>query len=107
MYRWPLTEAKAPVVLEHLGNLNVLSGVCGADLSRDGSRLGLVMKDGACVFQLTEEGPVSAVGRTPYLERYEPGQIEGCTFVEDGLLAVAESQEVFLFNDPQFKPPSH
>lgn len=103
LYRWPLAATDPQIKLEDLGELNVLSPVCGADISHDGRKLGLVTINGACVFDLTD-GPESAVGVEPFLKHYPPGQVEGCAFDDDGLVTVAESRQIYLYHDPAFIP---
>lgn len=103
LYRWPLAATDPQIKLVDLGELNVFSPVCGADISRDGGKLGLVTIDGACVFNLTD-GPESAVGVEPFGKHYPPGQVEGCAFDEDGLVTVAESRQIYLYHDPAFIP---
>jgi hypothetical protein len=46
----------------------------------------------------------TAVNREAFHTKIKTGQIEGCAFDKDGLLAIAESRELFLFNTEQFVP---
>jgi hypothetical protein len=103
LYRWPLGRVGESIRLEELGKLDVKSPVTGADLSWDGGKLGLVTTDGACVFDLRETLE-SAMDRVPFELECKVGQIEGCAFDRDGLLAIAESRELFLFNAEPFVP---
>ena len=103
LYRWPLSRVGESIRLEELGKLDVKSPVTGADLSVDGRKLGLVATDGAYVIEL-ENSINSAVDREPFQVKSKKGQIEGCAFDRDGLLAIAESRELFLFNAKPFIP---
>lgn len=103
LFRWPLSAIGESTKLEELGKLDVESPVTGADLSVDGRKLGMVANDGAYVFDLN--GSVqSAVDVEPFRLKTKEGQIEGCSFDRDGLLAVAESRELFLFGSREFVP---
>lgn len=102
IYRFPLTPAKEPVVLELVATTKIDSPVTGADISPDGRLLGLVSKAGAFVYRI--DGDVSRVIKAkPHQTKFRHEHIEGCTFVPEGLLATAESREVFLFTDPAFR----
>ncbi len=102
IFRFPLAEAKGPVTLELVATTKIESPVTGADISPDGKLLGLVAKSGAFVYRI--DGDVSRVIKAkPYQEKFRHEHIEGCTFVPEGLLATAESREVFLFTAPAFR----
>lgn len=102
IYRFPLRETNAPIVLEAVARLPVTSPVASADLSPDGALLGLVCKSGAYVFKI--DGDVAQAGTaTPVRTKFKFDGIEGCAFVSDGLLAIAETREIFLFNDPAYR----
>jgi len=103
LYRWPLEKSNRLVTLEEVGELDVESPVTGADISPDGSRLGMVATDGGYVIAI--DGVVEdAVGRKSFRVKSKKGQIEGCAFDRDGLLAIAESRELFLFEAREFVP---
>jgi hypothetical protein len=40
----------------------------------------------------------------PAHTKFKHEHIEGCCFVPEGLLATAETREIFLFTDPAFHP---
>jgi hypothetical protein len=102
IYRFALTNASSPITLEKVAQLPVTSPVTGADMSPDGTRLGLVCNSGAYIFQI--DGDVSRAGQvTPLFAKFREGQIEGCCFVPEGLLAVSEKREIFLFDDGAFR----
>lgn len=101
LFRWPLAGAH-PVTLEKLGNLEIKSPVTAADLSPDGTRLGLTADDGVYLFRFAA-GPENAVGREPFKVPFNLGQIEGCSFDRDGLLVISEGRELFLFKAEPFR----
>jgi hypothetical protein len=76
--------------------------VTGADISPDGKLLGLVAKSGAFVYRI--DGDVARVVKgKPFQAKFRHEHIEGCTFVPDGLLATAESREIYLYTDAAFR----
>ena len=104
IYRFPLgPPGIEPFTLVKVTELPVTSPVTGAALSSDGRRLGIVCKSGAYLFRV-KKGDIATVGLgKPHLTRFKDERIEGCCFVPDGLLATAESREVYLFTDPAFR----
>ena len=104
IYRFPLTEQKEPFVLEPVARLKIDSPVTGADISVDGSLLGIVSKAGAFVYRL--DGDIEKAAREkPWYTKFKNQHIEGCCFVPEGLLATAESKEIYLFTDEHFRGP--
>jgi hypothetical protein len=105
IFRFPLAEQKAPAVLELVATTRIESPVTGADISADGKLLALVAKSGAFLFRVN--GDISrAVGKgkdKPHQTKFRHEHIEGCCFVPEGLLATAESREIYLFTDPAFR----
>jgi hypothetical protein len=102
IYRFPLAPSKEPVVLELVATTKVESPVTGADISPDGRMLALVAKSGAFVYRI--DGDVSRVIKAkPHQTKFRHESIEGCAFVPEGLLATAESREIFLFTDPALR----
>jgi len=101
LYRWPLASAGA-VTLEKLGNLEINSPVTAADLSPDGTRLGLTADDGVYLLRFAT-GPENAIGKEPFKVPFKLGQIEGCSFDRDGLLVISEGRELFLFKAEPFR----
>lgn len=105
IYRFPLADSNAVIVLEFVAKLPVTSPVTGADLSSDGKMLGLVCKSGAYLFRV--DGDVRrAATATPQRVKFREGQLEGCCFVPEGLLATSEQREIFLFTYEAFQPQS-
>jgi hypothetical protein len=104
IYRFPLQAQKEPAVLEWVARLPIDSPVTGADISADGKRLGVVCKAGAYVFRLKGADVSRAASAKFHYTKFRHEHIEGCCFVPDGLLATAESREIYLFTDAAFRP---
>src|SRR4051812_5592285 len=103
IYRFALTEQKEPVVLEMVAQLKIDSPVTGACLSPDGKKLGIVSKGGAYVYQVGKDLS-KLTKQKPYHTKFRHEHIEACVFVPEGLLATAESREIYLFTDEAFHP---
>ncbi len=101
LFRWPLAHT-GTVTLEKLGNLEITSPVTAADLSPDGTRLGLAANDGVYAIHF-KGGPEQAVKEKPFRVPFKLGQIEGCSFDHDGLLVISEGRELFLFKAEPFQ----
>ena len=94
-------RANEPLMLELVATTKIESPVTGADISADGSLLGLVSKTGAYVYRI--DGDVARVADVePHHTKLKDQHIEGCCFVPDGLLATSERRNIFLFTDPPF-----
>ena len=103
LYRFSLTEpTAASVALEKVVTLPISSPVTGADISRDGQKLGIVCKIGAYVFRIDGD-PAQAKTVRPWHTRFRHDSIEACCFVSEGLLATAETREIYLFTDEAFR----
>jgi len=103
IYRFPLVEQKEPFVLEFVARLKIDSPVTGATLSADGKLLGLVSKSGAFVYRIEGDVAKAAHGK-PWQTKFSHQHIEACCFVPEGLLATAESREIYLFTADAFHP---
>jgi hypothetical protein len=102
IFRFPLKETNEPLTLELVATTKIESPVTGADISADGTLLGLVSKTGAYVFRV--DGDVARVSEVePHHTKLKDEHIEGCCFVPDGLLATSERRGIFLFTDPAFR----
>jgi hypothetical protein len=89
------------LTLELVAATKIESPVAGADISPDGRLLALVAKSGAFVYRI--DGDVAKAGkRKVYQTKFRHEHIEGCCFVPEGLLATAESREIYLFTDEPF-----
>lgn len=102
VYRFSLTNTARLQTLESLGELRIDSPVTGADIAQDGALLGIVAKNGAYVYGIG--GDISrAVNAKAFRNKFKHDDVEACTFVPEGLLATAESREIFLFTDEPFR----
>ena len=102
IFRFPLKETNQPLTLELVATTKIKSPVTGADISADGTLLGLVAKNGAYVFRI--DGDVTRVGKAnPHHTKLENQHIEGCCFVPEGLLVTSERRMIFLFTNPAFR----
>jgi hypothetical protein len=102
IFRFPLKETNEPLTLELVATTKIKSPVTGADISADGTLLGLVAKDGAYVFRI--DGDVTRVSKAnPHHTKLKNEHIEGCCFVPQGLLVTSERRMIFLFTDPAFR----
>jgi hypothetical protein len=102
IYRFPLAEQKEAVVLEFVTRLPIDSPVTAADISTDGKRLAVISKTGAWAFNI--KGNVERAGEVkPRHTKFKHEHIEGGCFVPEGLLATAESREIYLFTDDFFR----
>lgn len=101
LYRFQLKGAESQM-LDFVARLAIDSPVTGATISPDGAAVGFVAGNGAFVFRI--DGDLSKLGdMRPHHTRYKHDSIEACTFVPEGLLATAESKEIFLFIDAPFR----
>jgi len=102
IFRFPLKDTNAPLTLELVATTKIESPVTGADISADGTLLGLVAKNGAYVFRI--DGDVArATKAKPHHTKLKNEHIEGCCFVPEGLLVTSERRNIFLFTDPAFR----
>jgi hypothetical protein len=101
LYRWSL-DAGPMATLEEIGKLELKSPVTAAELSPDGTRLGLTADDGVYALRFAA-GPENAIGQKPFKVPFKLGQIEGCSFDRDGLLVISEGRELFLFKAEPFR----
>jgi hypothetical protein len=102
IFRFPLKETNQPLTLELVATTKIESPVTGADISADGTLLGLVAKNGAYVFRI--DGDVRrASNADPHHTKLKNEHIEGCCFVPEGLLVTSERRMIFLFTDPAFR----
>ena len=102
IFRFPLKKTNEPLTLELVATTKIKSPVTGADISADGTLLGLVAKNGAYVFRI--DGDVTRVSNAnPHHTKLKNEHIEGCCFVPEGLLVTSERRMIFLFTDPAFR----
>jgi hypothetical protein len=102
IFRFPLKKTNRPLTFELVATTKIKSPVTGADISADGTLLGLVAKNGAYVFRI--DGDVTRVNNAnPHHTKLKNEHIEGCCFVPEGLLVTSERRMIFLFTDPAFR----
>jgi hypothetical protein len=102
IFRFALKDTNEPLTLELVATTKIESPVTGADISADGTLLGLVAKNGAYVFRI--DGDVARVIEAkPLHTKLKNMHIESCCFVPEGLLATSEERMIFLFTDPAFR----
>lgn len=101
VYRFQLSPAESQM-LEFVARLSIDSPVTGADISANGAAVAFVAGTGAFVYRINGDVAKLAQG-APYHARFKHNSVEGCTFVPEGLLATAESKEIFLFTAEPFR----
>jgi len=102
VYRFALRDNAEAQALELVATLKIDSPVTGADISADGTLLGVVAKNGAYVYRI--DGDVAKAAQVKaHQTRFKNDHIEACAFVPEGLLATSESREVYLFTHPRFQ----
>ena len=102
IYKFSLSNSAPAQTLTVVGEVKIDSPVTGAAISRDGHLLALVAKNGAYVFNIRGDVTRALKGK-PYQTKFKHEHIESCTFVPEGLLATAESREIYLFTDEAFR----
>ena len=105
VYRFPCRPRGGGVSLEPQCELDVGANVSGADLTRDGKRLAIITRAGAYLFQLPGSIPAAGQLIPSLFVPFELDRMEGCCFTRDGLLVTAESGEILLFTQAEFKTP--
>jgi hypothetical protein len=100
VYRFAL-DASGEQVLEFFARLSIDSPVTAADVAANGAAVAMVTKNGAFVYRVDGDMTKLRLVR-PDHTRFKHDSMEACTFVTDGLLATAESREIFLFTAPPF-----
>jgi hypothetical protein len=102
IYSFSLTNDSTSQILSVVTEIKIDSPVTGADVSNDGNLLAVVAKNGAYVFRINGDVSRAAKGK-PFQLKFKHDQIEGCTFVPEGLLTTAESRDIYLFTDEAFR----
>ena len=101
IFRFPLADTKEPLTLELVATTKIESPVTGADISPDGALLALVAKSGAFLYRV-DGNPAKAGKGKPFQTKFRHEHIEACAFLPEGLLATAESREIYLFTEAPF-----
>jgi len=102
IFRFPLADQKAPATLELVATTKIESPVTGADISPDGKLLGLVAKSGAFVYRIDGDVARASKGK-PFQTKFRHESIEGCAFISEGMVATAESRDLYLYTDAAFR----
>ncbi len=102
VYRFKLS-GKSNVNLDEQCELNVGTPVAGADITADNRRLAVITREGAYLFALKGKVPSNGTLDPVLFVPFSHDRMEGCCFTRDGLLVTAETGEIYLFNDPQFR----
>lgn len=102
IYRFPLASTALTIRLREVARVKVTTDISAADISRDRKRLALLTDEGAyCLFingNVTNAATAESVF-TPFLKL----GMEAACFAGNGLLASAETRELYLFNHPAFR----
>lgn len=103
VFRFPMKPRGGTFTLERYCELDVSGTVGGADLSRDGRRLAVITRDGACLFELPGDFPASGTLEPTLFVPYDLNRMEGCCFTPEGLLVSVETGEILLFTATEFR----
>jgi len=103
LYRFPLSSTNRVTTVAKLGSIRVNGDVGGGAISLDGNRLALLSDSGAYGFRINGN-PVNITRIRGSFTPFPHPNMEGATFVPDGLLVSAENGDMLLFNGLQFRP---
>jgi hypothetical protein len=99
LFSFLLSNFDPVISLEPHGQLPVSDPVTSATLSSDGKQLALLTREELLLFNL--ELPFPPVKPTKsFVFKISDQKLEGCTFIEEGVLATSETSEIFLFPKP-------
>jgi len=94
LFRFALDEIHK-TTLEKIAVLSIKEPVMAADVSADGKRLAVLARGELDLFDV--EGEPARVGEVkPEKVSVPPIQAEGCCFVDEGVLMIAESREILV-----------
>jgi hypothetical protein len=104
LYRFSLEKQTKPAVLEKICDLPIRPACTGADISRDGKQIAIITIAGPYLFDLPKPGVVESIvqAKPPKSVFFTNIHMEAVCFVEEGLLATAESRQVYLFRWKDF-----
>ena len=103
VFRFRLAGRGTDRTLEEQCELDLGAPAGGADLTPDNKRLAVITSAGAYLFALTGKIPSEGTLEPALFVPFTLDRMEGCAFTRDGLLVTAESKEILLFTDPQFR----
>lgn len=102
LYRFPFSTTARVTTLQKIGSIRVNSDVGGGSLSPDGNRLALVTDIGTYLFRVNGNPATATRMRGSFTQLMHPN-LEGASFVNEGLAVSAENGDLFLFNGGQFQ----
>jgi len=102
VFRFKLSRG-GRVELEEQCKLDLDAPATGADATSDKRRLAVITEQGAYLFALPGKIPGEGTLEPALFVPFAFDRMEACCFTRDGLLVTAESGEIFLFTDPQFR----
>jgi hypothetical protein len=103
VFRFKLNGRGTDRTLEEQCELNLDAPAAGADITSDNKRLAVITSAGAYLFALPGKVPASGTLEPALFVPFSLDRMEGCAFTRDGLIVTAESGEILLFTDPQFR----
>lgn len=103
VFRFRLSGRGTERTLEEQCELDLNASAGGADITPDGKRLAVITNEGAHLFALPGRIPSEGTLEPVLFVPFALDRMEGCAFTRDGLLVTAESGEILLFTDPQFR----
>ena len=103
LFRFRLSGRGTERTLEEQCELNLNAPAGGADITPDNKRLAVITSEGAYLFVLPGKVPSEGTLDPALVVPFTLDRMEGCAFTRDGLLVTAESKEILLFTDPQFR----
>jgi hypothetical protein len=102
VYRFRLSS-RGEAELQEQCELNLDAPATGADITADGKRLAVITGQGAYLFTLPGRVPSEGTLEPTLFVPFTFDRMEACAFTQDGLIVTAETREIFLFTDPQFR----
>lgn len=110
MYRFALADRRRSIPLQFVSKVPVRSAVTAADISRDGTRLGLTSPDGVYLFFVRGQPRTAGTAESVFI-LYHNRLMEGGTFFGKDFVTTSENQRaIFRFTDfcqtaPVFNTP--
>ena len=103
LFRFPLSSRARSIPLQFVAFVPVEGDVTAADITRDGSRLGILTENGVQVsFIFGNIASVSVAPQefTPFVNTFMEA---GCFWPNRGFLVTAETRPIWLFDNPAFR----
>lgn len=96
VYRFSLAPPKAPVQLEKFLTLPIKSAITAASLDPDDGRIAILSKDALLVYDVAGDVSRLATAKPFRVPLIPPHRLEACCFAPDGIIAAAETGEIYL-----------